>query len=111
MTRKWILERREVKSQARPGETFPMFNILEANDHPDEFYSGKHFTIAAELDSEEDARLIAAAPELLAALKQLVRRCSEPPITLALESQGNGGMIIPLTAEGVAAIAAPEKGD
>ena len=59
-------------------------------------------------NAEPDARLIAAAPTLLAALEQLVQRCAEPPVTTGLEMTGNGGMIELLTREARAAIASVE---
>ena len=49
--------------------------------------------------------LHAAAPDLLAALEQLVQRCAEPPVTTGLEMTGNGGMIELLTREARALIA------
>lgn len=67
----WRVERYEIASEFRPGEKIPLFNVLGVNLTPDAYYSGAHFTVCSELDSEADARLIAAAPSLLAALEEL----------------------------------------
>ena len=41
------------------------YTVLGVNTTPDASYSGAAFTVASELDSLDDARLIAAAPDLL----------------------------------------------
>lgn len=52
-----------------------MFNVLGTNPTPDAHYSGAHFTVAASLDCEADAYLIAAAPALKDALQAVLRYC------------------------------------
>ena len=76
----WTVERYEVKSTHRPEEPIPMFNVLAPNPDAGKSgvcYSGSHFTVAAELDSEPDAALIAAAPQLLEALAALAHEADD----------------------------------
>lgn len=70
MSKQWIVE--TVKTE------YPdlyLYNILEPNQDAGKSgvcYSGKYFSVAHGLDSAENARLIAAAPEMYEALKKLI---------------------------------------
>ena len=60
-------------------------------------------------EAQARARLIAAAPKLLAACKLLVKRLQGPTAIQAFEAIGNGGMLPALYAEVVAAIKDAEQ--
>jgi len=70
----WELITRTVKAQNGPD--YVMCDVLAPNPDAGKqgvSYSGSHFSIAANLDCEADARLIASAPALLAALEAIVQ--------------------------------------
>jgi len=70
-----------------------LFDVLAPNDDAGKqgvSYSGEHLMVAHQLDSEADARLIAAAPEMVTALAALTEAATYPwdhePLTTALDT-------------------------
>ena len=57
----------------------PTFDVLAPNEDAGKVgvsYSGEHLSVATGLDSQADARLIAVAPAMLAALESFVDLCA-----------------------------------